>query len=73
MVEYLLKKGADPNLNLSGYAIGTAVHCVCNNFNVSNVDQQLNLNLLKLLLRYEGSLHIKIAGVIARFGDETYK
>lgn len=68
MVEYLLKKGADPNLNLTGYAIGTAVHYVSCKFNLSHVNQYLNLNMLKLFLKNGGDLNIQIKGLIAKFG-----
>ena len=72
-VEHLLKKGADPNLNITGYAIGSAMHCVCCHDGYGTDSYAINMNILKLLLRYNGSLKNKISGFIARFGNNPYK
>ena len=71
--EHLLKKGADPNFNITGYAIGSAMHCVCCHDGYGTDSYQINMNMLKLLLKYNGNLANTISGFIARFGNNPYK
>ena len=52
-VEHLLKKGADPNLNITGYAIGSAMHCVCCHDGYGTYSYAINMNILKLLLKIQ--------------------